>query len=59
MLVYCYGSIRERLKQNTLNFAGLFCAAIKNFLAFTAYFFALPQTRQHGAQTYNRGVAHC
>ena len=34
---------QRSLKQNTLNFARIFCAAIKNFLAFTLYFFALPQ----------------
>ena len=38
---------QRSLKQNTLNFARIFCAAIKNFLAFTAYFFALLQTCQH------------
>ncbi|HEY4426036.1 MAG TPA: hypothetical protein VGN10_17630 [Pyrinomonadaceae bacterium] len=45
------GLSKERLRQNTSNFARVFCAIIKNFLALTAYFFALPQTRQHGAQT--------
>jgi hypothetical protein len=37
---------REVLKQNRLNFAKIFCALIKNFLAFSAYFLALPQTCQ-------------
>jgi hypothetical protein len=53
------GSSRERLKQNTLNFARIFCAETKNFPAFTAYFFAWPQTCHARAQTYIDLVRAC
>ena len=46
------GEIRKALKQNTLNFARVFCAEIKNFLAFTAFFSALPQLLSAQTQTY-------
>ena len=42
-----FNESRERLKQNTLNFARILCAVIKNSLASTAYFFVLPQTPRH------------
>ena len=50
---------REVLKQNTLNFSMIFCAKIKNFLAFTAYFFALLQTCQRERKTYIDLVRVC
>src|SRR5215211_3580949 len=44
---------------DTLNFAMIFCAVIKNFLAFTAYFFALSQNMSARAQTYIDLVRAC
>jgi hypothetical protein len=46
------GSSRERLKQNTLNFAEIFSAAGKNFLAFAQNFPASQKTCQLERKTH-------
>lgn len=45
------GESREVFQADTLNFARIFCAVIRNFLAFTAFFFALPHSCQHKRKT--------